>query len=163
MSELSPITVKRLMGDLRKFKEANLENFKVFPNPNNILDIYFLMKGDKGTPYEGGEYLGKIMHHPSYPAKAPDYMMYTPNGRFHLNAKICLTNSGYHQSDWAPAAWNLVSLLKGFSSIWHSESREDKVGIGHLSSSNIEIRHYASLSQEWNVKNHQDIMEKIDN
>jgi ubiquitin-protein ligase len=161
METLHPITVKRLMGDLKKFKEAKMENFKIYPNPENMLEIYFLMKGQKGTLYENGEYLGKILHHKEYPKKAPDYIMLTPNGRFHINNKICLTNSAYHQGDWAPAAWNLVTLLEGFSSIWHSEVKEDKVGIGHISSSNEEIKEFAEKSRNFNNSKYSEIMNKF--
>ena len=133
MDSVNKITMKRINGDFKLFEKTDPHYFDIFPNKNNILEIYFLMWGRTGTPYEGGAYLGKIVHSPEYPRKAPDYYVLTPNGRFDINKKICLTNSAFHQADWAPAAWNLVSILEGFSSVWHSEIKEDKVGISHLS------------------------------
>jgi hypothetical protein len=53
--------------------------------------------------------------------------MFTPNGRFEVNKKICLTTSGFHQDQWVAAAWNLTTLLQGFASIWHSDITEDKI------------------------------------
>jgi hypothetical protein len=83
--------------------------------------------------------------------------MFTPNGRFEINKKICLTNSGYHQSDWAPAAWNLVTLLEGLSSVWHSDIKEDKIGISHMNSDPDLIKTYANNSNDYNLKNLSDI------
>jgi ubiquitin-protein ligase len=147
----SIITIKRINGDLRKFKEENPKYFDIYPNPDNILEIYFLLFGREDTPYEGGRYIGKIIHSPDYPRKAPDYYIYTPNGRFELNRKICLTNSGFHNEAWAPAAWNLVTLLEGLSSIWHSDSKEDKVGIAHLTKTTPEeMKEFAKKSNDYN-------------
>jgi ubiquitin-protein ligase len=154
----SPITIKRINGDFKAFAKAAPETFDIHPNPENILEIYFLMFGLKGSLYEGGQYIGKIVHSPEYPRKAPDYYMLTPSGRFDINKKICLTNSGFHQADWAPAAWNLVSILEGFSSVFHSEFKEDKVGISHLmniSDENIKMK--ANESIEYNMAHHKEL------
>jgi len=166
----SPIAIKRINGDYKAFIKAAPESFDIYPNPENILEIYFLMYGLKGTNYEGGQYIGMIKHNPDYPRKAPDYYMLTPNGRFDINKKICLTNSGYHQADWAPAAWNLVSILEGFSSVFHSEFKEYKVGISHLMNvSESEIKLKTSQSIEYNKTHHNEIyskfvrVQKIDN
>lgn len=152
--EVNKITIKRINGDYKLFEKSNPEFFDVLANPENILEIYFLMYGRPGTPYEGGQYIGKIVHSPEYPRKAPDYYMLTPNGRFETYKKICLTNSSYHQSDWAPAAWNLVSILEGFSSVWHSEIKEDKHGISHIGSTPPEqLRKLAANSVNFNTTN----------
>lgn len=152
--EVNKITIKRINGDYKLFEKSDPQFFDVLANPDNILEIYFLMYGRDGTPYEGGQYIGKIVHSPEYPRKAPDYYMLTPNGRFEINKKICLTNSSYHQSDWAPAAWNLVSILEGFSSVWHSEIKEDKHGISHIGfTPPDQLKKLASQSVEYNVSN----------
>jgi ubiquitin-conjugating enzyme E2 J2 len=155
------ITIKRINGDYKLFQNTNPDFFDIYPNKENILEIYFLMYGRPGTPYEGGQYIGKIVHHPDYPRKAPDYYMLTPSGRFDIGKKICLTNSSYHQADWAPAAWNLVSILEGFSSVWHSEIKEDKVGISHLNSSDSEIKKLANESITYNKKHHPQLFESF--
>jgi ubiquitin-protein ligase len=157
MSQLtySPITIKRINGEIKHFlklknEESNLENIFIHPNPDNILEIFFMIKGEKDSPFEGGEYLCKLVHHHQYPMKAPDYYVYTPNGRFEINRKICLTNSGFHQGDWAPAAWNLLTLLNGFYSIWHSDVKEDKIGIGHMNKPKNDILNFTKQSIEFN-------------
>ena len=147
----SPITVKRINGEIKQFLKNNTNEYiKIFPNPDNILEIYFKIKGMENSSFEEGEYLCKLVHHPQYPIKAPDYYVLTPNGRFEINRKICLTNSAYHQSDWAPAAWNLLTLLNGFHNIWHSEIREDKLGIGHMRISDEKIKELAKNSKQFN-------------
>ena len=108
------------------------------------------IKGLKESPFKNGEYICKLVHNPQYPIKAPDYYVLTPNGRFETNRKICLTNSAYHQADWAPAAWNLLTLLNGFYNIWHSNIKEDKIGIGHLRSSDESIKQFSVNSIYFN-------------
>ena len=160
--EVNKITLKRINGDYKLFEKTNPEFFDVLANPENILEIYFLMFGRPDTPYEGGQYIGKIVHSPEYPRKAPDYFVLTQNGRFEIGKKICLTNSSYHQSDWAPAAWNLVSILEGFSSVWHSEIKEDKHGISHIGSTPPEqIKKLASQSIQFNLTNYPNLYPKF--
>ena len=147
---MNPITLKRINGEFKLFQRESPEFFDVLPNESNILEIYFLMYGRIDSPYKNGQYIGKIVHSPDYPRKAPDYYMLTPNGRFEINKKICLTNSSYHQGDWAPAAWNLISILEGFSSIWHSDISEDKTGISHIKTPDSIIEKLAGESIEYN-------------
>ena len=152
--DINKITIKRINGDFKLFEVSNPQFFDILPNKENILEIYFLMYGRTNTNYQGGQYVGKIVHNPEYPRKAPDYYVLTPNGRFEINKKICLTNSSYHQADWAPAAWNLVSILEGFSSVWHSDIKEDKIGISHISCTPVAtIKELASKSVEYNFNN----------
>jgi ubiquitin-conjugating enzyme E2 J2 len=152
--DVNKITIKRINGDYKLFESSKPQFFDILPNKENILEINFLMYGRPNTPYQGGQYVGKIVHNPEYPRKAPDYYVHTPNGRFEVNKKICLTNSSYHQADWAPAAWNLVSILEGFSSVWHSDIKEDKVGISHIANAHVDqIKKYASQSISYNTSN----------
>ena len=112
--------------------------------------------------YRYGFYVGKILHSPNYPIKAPDYIMLTPNGRFEINKKICLTTSGFHQDHWVAAAWNLTTLLQGFSSIWHSDIQEDKVGISHIPKTPVDrLKTLAKESLKWNIKNIPEIFSKF--
>lgn len=155
----SPITIKRINGEIKQYLknlselDEKSKNIYIHPNPDNILEIFFLLKGSNDSSFKNGEYICKLVHHPEYPLKAPDYYVLTPNGRFETNRKICLTNSGFHQSDWAPAAWNLLTLLNGFYSIWHSNSRDDKLGIAHLNLSDDKINKFAADSKNYNNLN----------
>jgi ubiquitin-protein ligase len=158
---MSSITMKRINGDFKLFQKINPKYFDIYPNPDNILEIWFIMYGLKGSAYEGGQYIGKIIHDPEYPMKAPNFYIYTPNGRFHLCKKICLTNSSYHQESWAPAAWNLVSILEGFFSIWHSDISEDTTGIGHIKTDIDSIKKYKYESINYNLNNYKEIYNKF--
>lgn len=160
-TEYNRITLKRISGDIKQFLENEPENIKIYPNPDNVLEIYFLIKGERESNFNGGEYICKLQHNPQYPMKAPDYYVMTPNGRFEVNKKICLTNSGYHQNDWSPAAWNLLTLLNGFHSIWHSDVKEDKIGIAHLNNSKDKILDLASKSINFNKSKLSDLNEKF--
>ena len=152
---INKLTLKRINADFKKFNEAEKENMYVYPNPENVLEIYFLIIGLPGSPYENGHYIGKLVHNPEYPIKAPDYYMLTPSGRFDINKKICLTNSSYHQADWVAGAWNLVTMLEGLSSVFHSDIKEDKVGISHLTNTlEKDIIRLRDESIEYNNKNY---------
>ena len=146
----STITLKRINGEIKQFLREQPDKIKIYPNPDNILEIFFIIEGDSDTSFKDGQYIGKLVHNSCYPMKAPDYYMLTPNGRFEINKKICLTNSAYHQGNWAPAAWNLLTLLNGFYSIWHSNIREDKIGISHLNLNSETIINFAKNSKEYN-------------
>jgi len=151
---INKLTLKRINADFKKFNEAEKENMYIYPNPENVLEIYFLIIGHPGSPYENGHYIGKLVHNPEYPIKAPDYYMLTPSGRFDINKKICLTNSSYHQADWVAGAWNLVTMLEGLSSVFHSDIKEDKVGISHLTNTlEKDIIRMRDESIEYNNKN----------
>ena len=158
---LNPITIKRLKSDYIKFMKSGDKNFVIYPNESNMLEIYFLMYGLKDTMYQGGEYIGMIKHNPDYPFKAPNYYMLTPSGRFEINKGICLTNSSFHQNDWM-ASWSLSTLLEGFFSIWHSDSKEDKTGIAHITyMSDTDLKIYAIKSIEYNEKCLNEIYSKL--
>lgn len=49
---------------------------------------------------------------------------------------------------------NLVSILEGFSSVWHSNIKEDKVGISHIPNTHDSIiKELAKNSVEFNKNN----------
>lgn len=42
--------------------------------------------------------------------KPPSIVLLTPNGRFEVNTKICLSISGYHPETWLPS-WSIRTVL----------------------------------------------------
>jgi ubiquitin-conjugating enzyme E2 J2 len=48
----------------------------------------------------GGTYHGKLVFPSEYPYKPPSIMMLTPNGRFALNQRLCLSMSDFHPETW---------------------------------------------------------------
>lgn len=149
---LNKITIKRINGEIKKFLKSD-QNIKIYHNPDNILEIYFKIIGNEDSDYKNGEFIGVIKHHEEYPLYAPNLYMLTPNGRFIINKKICLTNTSYHQNTWAPAAWNLQNFLEAFESVWYSNTKEDRLGIGHIRKYMKEnIINYSNESQNYNKK-----------
>ncbi|KAJ1547988.1 Ubiquitin-conjugating enzyme E2 6 [Cladochytrium tenue] len=51
------------------------------PLESNILEWHYIVRGPPGTPYEGGEYHGKLIFPDTYPFKPPAIKMLTPNGK----------------------------------------------------------------------------------
>jgi len=129
---MNRITIKRINGELRQFMKNKPSNIQIYHNKDNILEIYFKFKGIEETDYCDGEYICKIEHHHEYPVRAPNLYIMTPNGRFQINRKLCLTNTSYHQESWAPAGWSLESFIQAFISVFHSDSKSDRIGIGHI-------------------------------
>ena len=58
----------------------------------NTQEWHFILQGK--DDFEGGVYHGKITFPTSYPYKPPSILMYTPNGRFATNTKICMSMVG---------------------------------------------------------------------
>lgn len=84
-------------------------------NINSIDFRHYVVKGPENTPYEGGYYHGKIIFPGDFPFKPPSIYMSTPNGRFCVNARLCLSISDYHPETWNPA-WNVSTILTGLLS-----------------------------------------------
>ena len=153
------IQKKRFASEVKLLKNQPLHYCTAYPDETNPLIWYFLIIGQKGTQYEGGEYIGKIVHNPTYPVKPPDYYMLTPSGRYTVGTKICLTNSSYHTADWS-STWNIISILIAFYSIWLDDKEH---GISHITNETPTNRaKMARESIEYNKKNNADILIKFD-
>lgn len=68
-----------------------------------MYEWHFTIRGPKGTEFEGGVYHGRILLPTEYPLKPPDIIFSTPNGRFQVEKKICLTISSHHPESWQPS------------------------------------------------------------
>lgn len=166
------IQKKRLDNEVKIISQQPLHYCTAYPDKSNPLIWYFLLKGQRGTDYhtatknsegkyvggEGGEYIGKIVHSPKYPAEPPDYYMLTPSGRYKVGSKICLTNSSYHKGDWS-STWNILSILIAFYSIWLDD---DEHGISHITDTPANRRKMAADSIAYNKKNNAEIYAKFD-
>ena len=131
------------------------ENYK-FPNlilkpkEDNILIWYFIVYDLKDTPFENGIYFGKITLPKEYPLKPPDFVFYTPNGRFETYKKICTSFSAYHQESYT-STWNILTMMEGLISFM-TDTSENK-GIGYIETSNDDKIRFANESLEWNKTN----------
>jgi len=142
--------VSRLRKELKKLENdtAAKESFEAKPLPNDIQTWYYVIKGPKDTPFEGGYYYGILVFPKDYPYKPPSIQMYTPNGRFETRTKLCLSNSDFHPESWSPF-WSVGNILMGFISFM---SEENQIGIGSMNSTNEHKKYLALQSLEYNLQ-----------
>ena len=144
---------KRLMNEEKLLKNEPLSYITAYPDKNDPLIWYFLILGQPDSCYDGGHFIGKIEHSKQYPVKPPDYYMLTPNGRYHINKKICLSNSSFHMGEWS-STWNIKTILIAFYSVFIDDTED---GISHIHQTSSERIKLANESKEYNIKNHQEI------
>lgn len=150
------ITIKRLKGEINDLSKNKSLQFQAFCEESDIFTFYFILR-DLDEPYKGGYYIGKILLPVEYPTKAGDIMMLTPNGRFEIGKKICLSNSGYHPESWSPM-WTIRNMLIGFVSIFLDD---EAYGISHIKEpTNIRIK-YAQDSVNYNITYYSAIFRKF--
>ena len=120
---------KRLMGEAKLLNKNPLHYCTAYADENNIKKWYFIFIGQHDNEcYNGGHYIGEIQLSDKYPLSPPDFIFYTPNGRFETNRKICLTITGYHKESWNPSI-NIKTMLGMIYSIFIADDTE---GLGHI-------------------------------
>lgn len=113
---VSATATARLKQDyMRLMKDPVPYLLKAAPLPSNILIWHYVVTGPENTPYEGGHYHGKLVFPREFPFKPPAIYMITPNGRFKVNQKLCLSISDFHPDTWNPA-WSVSTILTGLIS-----------------------------------------------
>jgi ubiquitin-conjugating enzyme E2 J2 len=152
------ITTKRLKGEIKNLEKEREAYYQVVQDDVNKFMFYFLLRGSPDSPYKDGYYIGKIILPQDYPANPGDFYMLTPSGRFSVNSKICLTNSGYHKESWTPM-WNIKNMVIGFVSVFLTDNTS---GISHIQEASNERIKKARDSMTYNMANHYDICMKFD-
>lgn len=93
------------------FHTPNSTPLLPFPfSQDNIFEWHFTYRGPTDTPFSTGKYHGKIILPSEFPFRPPSVMILTPNGRWELNRKICLTFTGFHEEQWLPA-WGVRTAI----------------------------------------------------
>ena len=138
----------RLQKELKLLSKDPQQGIIAKPNPQNILDWYFVIDGPVDTPYARGKYLGKILFPKEDPFKPPGIIMNTPSGRFEPGKRICMSMSDYHPESWNPM-WSVSSILKGIQSFMADE----EITQGSIRTSEIEKRRFAKASVKWCAEN----------
>mgnify|MGYP005863534667 CR=1 FL=1 len=87
----SAVANKRLRKELAALQVDPPPSVIAEPDEANILLWYYVIRGPVGTPYEGGDYVGKLKFPPTYPMAPPSVMMLTPSGRFQTNTRLCMS------------------------------------------------------------------------
>jgi ubiquitin-conjugating enzyme E2 J1 len=83
-----------------------------YSEQDDIFEWHCTIRGPSGTEFEGGLYHFRILLPAEYPFRPPSLMMLTPNGRFELNTKICISFTNYHEEEWQPA-WGVRTAILG--------------------------------------------------
>lgn len=86
------------------------EEYFACPLEDNLFEWHFTVRGPPGTEFEDGYYHGRILLPSQYPMQPPNIILLTPNGRFEVNKKICLSISGHHPESWQPS-WSIRTAL----------------------------------------------------
>jgi len=113
--------IRRIMADIRELAREPSDQYAAKPVEENMFEWHFVLRGPQGTDFEGGRYHGKILLPAEYPFKPPNIMFLTPNGRWEIKTKICLSMSAYHPEDWQPA-WGIRTMLEALISFMPSPS-----------------------------------------
>jgi ubiquitin-conjugating enzyme E2 J2 len=107
-----------------------------------------VLEGAKGTDFEGGIYHGKLVFPPNYPFKPPSISIFTPNGRFAINTKLCLSITDFHPESWNPM-WSVGTILTGLMSFMY----DSQPTTGSINTSKQEKQRLARESLGYNCRN----------
>lgn len=91
-------------------------------------------------------YHGKIILPSEYPFKAPHVIFLTPNGRWALDTKVCISFTGFHEESWQPA-WGIRTALLGVQALM--SSKDDEAGYGAESMNDEGRKMLAEKSMAW--------------
>ncbi|KAG2203036.1 hypothetical protein INT47_013252 [Mucor saturninus] len=127
------------MQEARELAKESTFEYDAHPLEDNIFEWHFTVRGPKDTDFEEGRYHGRIILPSEYPFKPPEIIFLTPNGRFELNTKICLSITGFHPEFWQPA-WGIRTVLLAVIGFFPTEARG---AIGGLDYSKEERRRLA--------------------
>ncbi|KAJ1636639.1 ubiquitin-conjugating enzyme/RWD-like protein, partial [Pavlovales sp. CCMP2436] len=96
-------SVKRILQEARELTLEPCDMFRAAPLEGNLFEWHFTVRGPVETAFEGGRFHGRLILPPEYPFKPPAVMLLTPNGRFEVRKRICLSISDFHPEQWQPA------------------------------------------------------------
>jgi len=136
--------VKRLMKEAAELSKPT-PDYQAAPLEENLFEWHFTVRGPGDTDFQGGVYHGRILVPADYPMKPPDIIVLTPNGRFEVGKKICLSISGHHPETWQPS-WSIRTALLAIIGFMPSPAQGT---IGSLDYTPEERRTLARRSQSW--------------
>lgn len=111
----------RLRQDYMRIMRDPVPYVTAVPLAANILEWHYVVKGPESSLYDGGYYHGKLVFPREFPFKPPSIYMITPNGRFKVNTRLCLSISDFHPDTWNPA-WSVSTILTGLLSFMLEKS-----------------------------------------
>ena len=144
---VSSTATARLKQDYSRLLKDPVPYVRAVPLPSNILTWYYVVTGPENTPYDGGIYFGKLVFPRDFPFKPPSIYMITPNGRFKVNQRLCLSISDFHPDTWNPA-WSVSTILTGLLSFMVESSPTS----GSIETSDATKRRLAEESKQHNIQ-----------
>lgn len=139
--------VKRIMQEARELAADPSTDYDAAPLEDNIFEWHCTLRGPPGTDFAGGLYHARVMLPAEYPFRPPSIMLLTPNGRFELNTKICISFTNYHEELWQPA-WGVRTAIIGLQGFFPLKGQA-AAGVGALEVPAAERRRLATMSREW--------------
>ena len=136
--------VKRLMREAAELSQPT-EHYYAAPLEDNLFEWHFTVRGQEGTSFENGIYHGRIIFPIEYPLKPPAVIILTPNGRFEIKKKICLSISEHHPETWQPS-WSIRTVLLAIIGFMPTPG---KGAIGALDWTDEERKKLAVASLRW--------------
>ncbi|KAL2919941.1 hypothetical protein HK105_200007 [Polyrhizophydium stewartii] len=137
--------VKRLMQELAELTKNPSPDFVAEPIEGDMLEWHFTLRGPSEGGFAGGRYHGRLNFPADYPFKPPDITFLTPNGRFEVNKKICLSITGFHPESWRPA-WGVRTTLVALISFFPTAGQG---AVGALDWTEAERKLQAARSRSW--------------
>ena len=137
-------SVKRILKELSELHSSPSPFFLLSLLDDNLFELHFTLffPLSSSSDFAGGRYHGRMFLPTEYPFKAPDIMFYTPNGRFEVGKKICLSVTAFHQESWSPS-WNVRTMLEALMAFMPQKGNG---GIGALEYSREERQRLAKES-----------------
>jgi ubiquitin-conjugating enzyme E2 J1 len=139
--------VKRIMQEARELANDPCTDYSAGPLEDDIFEWHCTLRGPTGTEFESGLYHFRILLPAEYPFRPPSIMILTPNGRFELNTKICISFTNYHEELWQPA-WGVRTAIIGLQGFFPLKGQA-AVGVGSIEYPATERKRLAALSREW--------------
>ncbi|TPX35908.1 hypothetical protein SmJEL517_g01845 [Synchytrium microbalum] len=137
--------VKRLLAELKDLQQNPSPDLTAAPLEDNMLEWHFTIRGPSDGGFAGGRYHGRIIFPADYPFKPPNISFLTPNGRFEVGKKICLSITGHHPEFWRPA-WGCRSALVALIGFLPTPGEG---AIGALDYTEPERAEFAKRSRDW--------------
>ncbi|KAH8556024.1 non-canonical ubiquitin conjugating enzyme 1 [Umbelopsis sp. PMI_123] len=137
--------VKRILQEAKELQEDPSVEYTARPLDENIFEWHFTVSGPVDTEFDGGRYHGRILLPNEYPFKPPEVLFLTPNGRFELNKKICLSITGFHPEYWQPA-WGVRTVMLGIMGFFPTKAEG---AIGGIDYQPDERKKLARSSRVW--------------
>eukprot|EP00038_Savillea_parva_P007508 m.170661 g.170661 ORF g.170661 m.170661 type:complete len:324 (-) comp13271_c0_seq1:83-1054(-) len=141
---MSSTAVKRIMREARELRDPT-DQYAAGPLEDNLFEWHFTIAGPSDTAFAGGRYHGRILLPTEYPMKPPSIILLTPNGRFEVGKKICLTISAHHPESWQPS-WSIRTMLLAIITFLPTEG---KGAIAALDYTDKERQDLAAKSVNW--------------